>query len=375
MDAESISYCKIFPPIGVGRVGDSIADDGFFFAAETSDGGPTDLDGVSSKDFRYRDNDGRVKRQAARFRIYAFDSRDTPLGEVTSIIADIIWEAELANKKAAWFGFAGAHGALSSFAGEQIPMDVSGQPLRPRNASIGKMLLENNAGPYGKRHRGDRERTETLEIHGRVRTISGPNQRHDPQNAKPLDFAGKFKKTADIYLGELRTDSEGRLIVLGGRGKSDAVNEAGQSIRTARWITHYANNDDWYDDTSDGPIRAKVYLKGEKKAIEVKGGAWVVITPPDFAPDIQNLVTLYDVMEEVALNSSSLNNESSIKPRSAADTEWERDISPLIDRIASYRWVSGLAQRGHGFGKPGEFGRADDDSVQRLNADTAEGKS
>lgn len=91
-----------------------------------------------------------------------------------------------------------------------------------------------------------------------------------------------------MYLGELRTDEKGRLVVLGGRGFSQPVGPDGPATGDDRlnyWIVNYANNDHWYDDTSDGPVTAKVMLN--KKEIEVCGGAWVVVAPPDFAPDIR----------------------------------------------------------------------------------------
>ena len=79
-----------------------------------------------------------------------------------------------------------------------------------------------------------------------------------------------------------RTDEEGRLLVLGGRGHSAAVDEAGAEVSEKQWITNYANNDFWHDDTSDGPIECKVKLDG--RDVPVKGRAWVLVTPPDFAP-------------------------------------------------------------------------------------------
>ena len=39
--------------------------------------------------------------------------------------------------------------------------------------------------------------------------------------------------------------------------------EDGVSIRDSRWITHYANNNDWYDDTSDGPVQVTVTLNAD----------------------------------------------------------------------------------------------------------------
>ena len=67
----------------------------------------------------------------------------------------------------------------------------------------------------------------------------------------PAFYTGSFLG-ATVYLGELRTDDAGRLVVLGGRGHSFAP--LGDPLTT------FANNYGWCDDTSDGPVRATIAL-------------------------------------------------------------------------------------------------------------------
>ena len=55
---------------------------------------------------------------------------------------------------------------------------------------------------------------------------------------------------------------------------------------------YYANNDYWYDDTSDGPGPRQVRIGGKPMAI--KDRAWVLVTPPKYAPDAEMITTLYD---------------------------------------------------------------------------------
>ena len=57
-----------------------------------------------------------------------------------------------------------------------------------------------------------------------------------------------------VYLGEIKTDQEGRLVVLGGHGVS-------RSSDGSLAIT-FANNEGWHDDVSDGPVTAEVTLNG-----------------------------------------------------------------------------------------------------------------
>ncbi|MFG1265649.1 LodA/GoxA family CTQ-dependent oxidase [Xanthobacter aminoxidans] len=363
LDLSRIAYCKIFPPIGIARVGDSEEEDGYFFVPEVPGAEFEAPEGPVPRDvFRYRDRFGKVKRQAARFRLYAFDTNDTLIGEVTDAHADITWTATLANKKAAWFGFFGAAGARSAFRGEEPTRDKSGDPLKLRNPTVG-MLYREAGGPHGHHYVPSRERAEALEIVGAERSIAGPGRRHPKDidaSEDRFDFIGTFKHGTQVYLGELATDAGGRLIVLGGRGVSAPVDDHGKPLAATedKWIVHYANNNDWHDDVSDGPITASVHLKGaerEGSQIEVRGGAWVIVAPPDFAPDITNLVTLYDVMEEVAIEAPHLVNPTTPPLPDPTKLDLERDIWPIAGRAAGYRWVSRPGLRGHGQGKPGDM--------------------
>jgi hypothetical protein len=67
--------------------------------------------------------------------------------------------------------------------------------------------------------------------------------------------------------------------------------------------------------------------------------AWVVVAPPDFAPAIGNLVTLYDVAEQVAV-------ERGWRPE-PEQVSFERDIVPILERAMGYQWVNQSATRGH----------------------------
>jgi len=256
-----IAYCAIHPAIGVARVGDSPGE--YFVGSEESPAS-------------YKDETGRIKRQAVRFRIFAYDAQDALIGELTAADATITWTVHLVNGK----------GAANRFTG-------SG----PRNASVtDRASLVIDPGP---------------------RTITG---REAPGS---LFDTGAFLGTP-VPLGELRTDDEGRLIVLGGAGHSGSPGD--QPLPT------FADNDGWYDDTSDGPVTASVLL-ADKTDIEVRP-AWVVVAPPDFAPGIGNLVTLYDVAENAAVEAGLL-PEPKRSPSSATSS-----------RCSPARWaISGSTSR------------------------------
>jgi hypothetical protein len=136
-----VAYTKIFPPIGIARVGDSDTD--WFIGSEW----PRQRLSADPS-HRYKDASGRVKRQAARFRIYAFDDKDTVVGELRASNAEIEWCVELANRKPAWLPFRSGPKALelfelsSALGSDELIRQAQAHGLVPRNPSVG---LDQNA--------------------------------------------------------------------------------------------------------------------------------------------------------------------------------------------------------------------------------------
>ena len=96
MVSSSIDRVAIYPGIGIARVGNS--PDAFFFGPETI--GEARID-----DTNYRDAQGRIKRQAARFRIYGLNAAGEVVKEITAADGEIAWSVHVANHKAGWFNF------------------------------------------------------------------------------------------------------------------------------------------------------------------------------------------------------------------------------------------------------------------------------
>jgi hypothetical protein len=97
---DEIAYCKIHPGLGIARVGNS--PDEFFIAPETPGQLPHPQGG-------FKDKKGRIKRQAARFRVYAYNAQGEAIAELTAENADIHWTVQLANKKASYRIFLGRY--------------------------------------------------------------------------------------------------------------------------------------------------------------------------------------------------------------------------------------------------------------------------
>src|SRR5256714_814241 len=127
---ETAMKFKIHPAIGIARVGDS--PDGFYLAPEQAGQLPVELtpDGKEQPIKNFKDAQQRVKRQAARFRVYGYDDgfkqgKELQVGDtievvnprsgqlMTGEVLDVEWTVYLANKKSSWYEFKqldGEHG-------------------------------------------------------------------------------------------------------------------------------------------------------------------------------------------------------------------------------------------------------------------------
>src|SRR6185437_2524280 len=88
MENRNIVSYKIHPGIGIARVGNS--PDQFFIGPEAPGQIPLPAGG-------WKDEKGRLKRQASRFRVYGYDEEGRVVREITLADAQIIWSVTLAN--------------------------------------------------------------------------------------------------------------------------------------------------------------------------------------------------------------------------------------------------------------------------------------
>lgn len=288
---------RIHPGIGIARLGDS--PDAFCISPERPAARPIVCDEqgnpLRSPDGQsevtvttFKDAQGRIKRQAARFQLYVYDG-DSPCGRPLKlgdpikgggnhgVLVDIQWQVYLANKKAVWYTFdalCGEHGY---------------DPDHPRrNADI-----------------TDPQARQQLIIDPGPRIVDATKRRR-----------ASFERTCDEYapvfppellphsidtLGELRTDDHGRLLVLGGHGNSGSIKRGFGQPR----IDTYANNDGWFDDTSDGVVMARLVMFSQEvnalRYIDVEYPAWVIVGYPAYVPEILDIITLDDVIHDLAI--------------------------------------------------------------------------
>ena len=300
---DCVVCAAIYPGIGVARVGSS--PDEFFIGPEVTQPIPRELG-------FYRDKNGALKRQAARFRIYGLNVNGDVVKELTPEDSEIQWTVHLANQKSAWYEF-------------QLAMDIPEVKMAPPS------LLRN----------ADVAERSHLVIDPGARSISGRNT----SGNKYRFNTGKFMNTK-VDLGEIRTDDAGRLIVLGGFGKSASYNGS-------RAVT-FGNNDTWHDDVSDGPVSATVKYQGADLKV---APAWVVVAPPNYAPMQKSVRTMWDLMRDVAIKAGYI-----AQPQLPS---FRDDIQPIFERLADLQWVNAgfLAA----FGWKGPFNFTDPQWLKKLS--------
>ena len=209
-----------------------------------------------------------MKRQAARFRVYAYHD-DGTIEELTAAEADITWTAHLVNKKA-------THAS-------NAPASASDLTIDPGS-----------------------------------RTLNAPDQRA-LFDTGTISFSGASPVT--VPLGEMRTDVDGRLLVLGGHGMSASpTNQTSLSF----------NSPGWYDDISDGSVAAHVKIRATGDEFDADG-AWVLVAPPKFAPALQMPTTLYDRLFQMAAD------QNWVTP--PANPSYTNDVYPTLQRAREIRWV------------------------------------
>jgi hypothetical protein len=313
---ERIASARIHPSIGIARIGNSTAADGFFIGPQLCEPAPLPASA-------YRDRSGALKRQVAEFRLYGYDAS----GQVVCELAmddntKIAWTVELANHKAAWYNF-------------DLALDI------PEAADVASSLRNSIVKGV------DRQK---LCIEPGPRTIALPATQGPEYSFASGRFGG-----IPVDLGELRTDANGRLQVFGGLGQSGFVdfttpshnhkNDGPDCAPTPEALpapVTFANNDGWYDDTSDGPVKAKVSVMGREIPVDP---AWVVVAPPNYAPQLKGVRTLHALLTDVAIQAGQLPI-----PEKAS---FQNDILPIFKALCDLQWANKGFAGGFGYGMPG----------------------
>lgn len=372
-------YFKIHPAINFARVGNS---EEYYIAPETAAGDIVAANGLMGglpikpgteatpvDDADLRDAQSRLKRQAARFRIFAYDDAggaypggggvEIKIGSVVKVevdgivvdktVKDIIWTVHVANKKANNYDILSANKeeeGIAAYANGKTPPVRNPDMTTDLGSSERLRKLVIDPGPRAIRSASDgvssvpfsrMAKPTHADANGDIQTIgsypvSFPDDHFDMFNAQ-----GTINT-----LGELTIEKEtGRLLVLGGYGRASGIEKAG----TPPPLNSDLDNDSWFDDVSDGPVNAVVLFTDDSSAPVL--GAWVVTTDPAYAPQTRNVVTTWDDVyntwvQELGLVPSLYSNggyNDSYKP------SFNDDILPILHAAMLQQWNCNLPQQ------------------------------
>lgn len=368
---------RIHPAIGIARVGNSEEHylgpetmAGLGYGGEIVGGLPirpgTESETVTSNELR--DRFGAMKRQAARFKIYRYsaeaackyrsgEGEEIVLGSRVGnkTVIDILWRAHLANKKAAAYQMNGDLGlaVYQRAHADQLRLRNLSEGSDPNNAArLRKLVID--PGPrtlYGTDDhvvRFDKKTFASYVVHGtEIRTL--PDY---PKSFPDDGYSQLYTPVGPIHsLGDMRTDDRGRLIVAGGYGKAcGRIQPDGEPYPLLNGPVPppgnvaNVNEEGWFDDSGDGPVSAVlIFDDGSYQQVH---GAWVVVCDPSFAPQIANVVTLWDQIFDTWVRTLDLCPE-------IHDSRFRKDYKPCFDEalkplfraVSLQRWTANLPER------------------------------
>jgi hypothetical protein len=285
-----IVRAAIHPGIGIARVGNSQA----YLV------GPQVIDPDPLPTGSYRDEQGALKRQAAEFRVYGYNAAGEAVCEINADNGLLGWSVHLANKKAAWYQW-------------RLAMDI------PEAATVAMPLRNADVQAVDAR--------KGLVIDAGLQSVVGKTQARE--------LVGAFQATR-VLLGEMRTDTCGRLHLVAGFGFSSSP--VGIPIFDRNDEDSFGNAIGWHDDVADGPVTAQVRIDGQDIEVEP---AWVVSAPPNYAPAIKGVRTMYDLLMDLYIDAKWL--------AAPAKPSFRYDIYPILQRLSGLQWVNQgfAAQFGH----------------------------
>lgn len=324
---------RIYPSIGIARMGNGPA---------------TKKEVVFSPEVPWKNlfdttlvphtSEGALKKQAQRFYIYKCDAEGNPVEKISPNDYDIEWFVEVANKKPFWYDF---NNSLD------LSVDMQGN-----NKNLSKKFFEDRIAPgISASSRNPNIPSEGVEEKGipnsRKELVNGPNfgsvsKANDrmeleglfpfPQDGKVSNIANKMRTVPKtVKLGTIEYDEDnnpehnGSLIFYSGDGVSASLNPSDLN-------TDFADNSNWYDDICDGRVTARLTPKagGEKILLDsAEAAAWVASAPPDYAPQINPISSLYDLVTGADPKELQTNKDSCLSM-----------VLPLFFKFYQMQWVN-----------------------------------
>jgi hypothetical protein len=363
---------RIHPGLGFARVGDAPRGpkegQGWYVGPEVPGEHPRRAENGGIGPFK---SDGKVLARGARFRIFAYGEsgppREVHIGAPGEDVVKVEWTVEVANRKATFFKFLGPLGMRGPYGSLLFRL-----PWVRRNASRTGALRDALV----------QSTTPTSIASGATTPVELRNECELTKGAIPV-------------LGDLRVDAQGNLIVCGGYGRAVYLPELNGGALRDGSLSDFANNDGWFDDIADGPVQATLTLQdGSRVRIEGDDAAWVASAPPDFAPGLRPIRSMWDTLVDLYVRTRPGELRSAREfqgsPWLEMAAEWEktgslgdfvpkftRDIYPILRAAAGIPSVFSVRSRPiahHRFddallaqlGGPGSLGSAREAVFRRM---------
>jgi len=330
---------RIYPSIGIARMGNGPATkEDVVFSPEVPWKNLFDADIVPYT------SEGALKKQAQRFYIYKCDDHGKPVEKISPNDYDIQWFVEVANKKPFWYDF---NNSLD------LSVDMHDETNGYNNKNLSKKFYEERIAPgISASSRNPNIPSEGADEKGipdsRKELINGPNfgsvslanSRMELEGLFPFPRVGEVSNIANkmrttpktVKLGTIEYDEDGNnaetngsLIFYSGDGVSASLNPSDLN-------TDFADNSNWYDDICDGRVTAKLTPKGGGETIVLDGpeaAAWIASAPPDYAPQINPISSLYDLVTGAAPGELETNEVSCLSM-----------VLPLFFKFYQMQWVN-----------------------------------
>jgi len=369
---------RVHPAINFARVGSS---EDYYIAPETAAGELVDTETgvfgglpikVNTEDTfieaaDLRDSNQNSVRQAARFRIFAYDQkqqqypsndlgREIKMGDTVNgkTVKDILWMVHVANKK-------GNNYSITNVKGEEegiVSYENGNTPL-VRNPDFGDDLaLEERRqklviDPEPRVIKSSSNGAETFAFDAVTPSeyINDSGQIESQPNypvSFPSDHFSLLNPLGNIdTLGQMTIEAgTGRLIVIGAYGRTSSITTNGKPAP----LNDAIDNNGWFDDTSDGPVDAVIVLEdsaGNQSTASVVGG-WVVTTDPGYAPQTRNVVSTWDDIystwiEELGLIPGMFSDGQYKKNYQAS---FDSDVLSVFHGAFLQRWNTNLPSAG-----------------------------
>jgi hypothetical protein len=332
-DSKKPSF-RIYPSIGIARMGNGPATkDQVVFSPEVP------WQNLFNTDIVPHTQDGALKKQAQRFYIYKCDEKGNPVEKISPNDYDIEWFVEVANKKPFWYYF-----------NNSLDLSVD---LHGNNKNLSSQFYEENIAPgicassrnpnipgEGADEKGIPNSRKELVNGPNFGSVSTVNERMElkglfpfPRLGEVSNIANKLKTTPQtVKLGTIEYDldadnpeTNGSLIFYSGDGTSASLNPSDLN-------TDFADNSNWYDDICDGKVTAKITPKGGGETITLEGpeaAAWIASAPPDYAPQINPISSLFDLITGAPKDDVKTDDESQLSM-----------VLPLFFKFYQMQWVN-----------------------------------